>query len=136
MVTPSTPALSFDVPITTAIKLEISEPTNTVSVSKGVEFFCGAYKIQVSQVNLDGSITPLDTATETNLKLESQSLSLIHESEGSWNYSIRYTLQLYPLIAPVYHNFTVTTKSMCYETVLDELMIEPSLDLITVTLPG
>jgi hypothetical protein len=77
---------------------------------------------------MDSTTTLLDLATETNLKLESQTLILTHESEGTWNYAIKYALQNYPLITPVYHYFAVTTKSMCHKTVLDEMIIEPSLD--------
>lgn len=70
--------------------------------------------MEVLEINSEGSETRLDLASaDSSLSLEGTVLKLTHKAVGSWSYAIRYTLQEFTSIVPVYHYFTVTTTSKC-----------------------
>lgn len=65
--------------------------------------------MEIYEVDLNGLATVLNLKTDSNLFLEGQTLKFTHSSQGTWNYAIKYSLESFASVAPVYHNFTVTT---------------------------
>jgi hypothetical protein len=91
--------------------------------------------MEIYEVDSNGLATLLNLKTESNLLLEGQTLKFTHSSQGTWNYAIKYSLESFTSITPVYHNFTVTTTSTCAATVFDEIELHPDQDIFNVTLP-
>jgi len=75
--------------------------------------------MEIYEVDSNGFATLLNIKTESNLLLEGQTLKFTHTSQGTWNYAIKYSLESFTSVAPVYHNFTVTTTSSCLQTFFD-----------------